>query len=208
MTTRRMMFLGIAAGLCAAAPAAAQAKLELTPFFGSYYAVTAMSDDILDDGSNVQAKQIPAPSFGGRLTYWLSSGVGVEAAGSYGLSGVRVFDEASQGAGFSLNGNLTTVTGRVLYRLPRSNFQILGGGGVLIRSGDAWQGLEKLTSPAGVAGFGVRAQVTPKLALDVKVEGYFYSFKPRDPGTGNDAFPTKFQTDAVVSIGIPLGLMR
>lgn len=208
MTTRRVMYLGIAAGLCAAAPAGAQAKLELTPFFGSYYAISTMSDDILDDGSNIRVKQIAAPSIGGRFTYWMSSGLGFEAAGSYGLSGVRVYDEQSQGAGFSLNGNMTTVTGRVMYRLPRSNFHVLGGGGVMIRSGDAWEGLEKLTSPTGVAGFGVRAQVTPKLALDVKVEGYFYSFKPRDPGTGNDAFPTKFQTDAVVSIGIPIGLAR
>jgi len=191
-----------------AAPAAAQAKLELTPFFSSYYAVSPMSDDILDDGSNIKVKQIPAAGLGGRLTYWTAGGLGLEAAGGYLFSGIRVYDETSAGAGFSLNGNMTQVTGRVLYRLPRSNFHLLGGAGAVMRSGDAWEGLESLTTIAGVAGFGVRAAVTPKLALDVKLEGYFYSFKPTDPSISGDAFPTKFQTDFVVAIGVPLALMK
>jgi hypothetical protein len=191
-----------------AAPAAAQAKLELTPFFGSYYAAMPLSNDLLDDGSNIKVKQIPGAEVGGRLTYWLASGVGFEVAGGYGFSGIRVYDPASQGAGFSLDGTLTTVTGRVLYRLPRSNFHLLGGAGTIIRGGDAWDGLDKLNTITGVAGFGVRAAITPKLALDVKLEGYFYSFKPTDPTTSADAFPTEFQTDFVVAIGVPIALMK
>lgn len=191
-----------------ASPAAAQAKLELTPFFGSYYAAMPLSNDLFDDGSNIKAKQIPGAELGGRLTYWLASGVGFEVSGGYGFSGIRVYDPASAGAGFSLDGSMTMVTGRVLYRLPRSNFHLLGGAGTIIRSGDAWEGLESLSSITGVAGFGVRAAVTPKLALDVKIEGYFYSFKPTDPTLGGDAFPSEFQTDFVVAIGVPLALMK
>jgi hypothetical protein len=195
-------------GVVTVSSAAAQAKLELTPFFTSYYAVSPMTEDLLDDGSNIKAKQIPGPGLGARLTYWTSGGLGFEAAGSYLWSGIRVYSEEDQGAGFSLSGTLTAFTGRVLYRLPRSNFHLLGGAGMIQRGGDAWEGVDKLSSITGVAGFGVRAAVTPKLALDVKLEGYFYSFKPEDPTSGDVFFPSKFQTDFAVTIGVPLALMK
>lgn len=199
------------------APVAAQAKLELTPFFASYYGVQNVTDDADNDGSGVQVKQIPAPGVGGRLTFWISPTLGVEAAGTYAWSDVRLFfDDPVQPVGFSLGGSIVLASGRVLYRPPRSNFHVLAGVGLVSRSGDFWkfyeeqitgQPIDKLSTVAGVLGFGARAAVTPKIALNVTAEGYLYGLNPESGG--NPIWDkTNTQIDVLVSIGIPIALMK
>jgi hypothetical protein len=101
-----------------ASPAAAQAKLEFTPFFGSYYGATTITDDVDNDGSGFQLKQIPAASLGAQLTYWFTPTVGIEGAGTYSWSGVRIYSDDPSPFGFSLGGNVLLASGR-MYRPPR-----------------------------------------------------------------------------------------
>lgn len=197
-----------------AAPAAAQAKLEFTPFFGSYYGAMTITDDADNDGSGTKLKQIPAASLGGQLSYWFTPTLGAEASGTYAWSGVRLFSADLGGAGFSLGGNVLLASGRLLYRPPRSNFHLLGGVGYVSRSGDIWDvlksnfvGLNGLSTISGVLGFGARAAVTPKVALNVGVEAYLYKLDPDTAGTSLFN-KTNMQVDVLVKIGVPLALMK
>lgn len=200
-----------------AAPAAAQAKLEVMPVFASYYGTMTITDDADNNGTGTKLKHIPGAGFGGRLTYWFSQTLGAEASGTYAWSGVRIFsDDPTFTASLSLGGNILLATGRVLYRPPRSNFHLLGGLGVVSRSGEFWDfvrdnigggSLEKLSTVSGVLGFGARAAVTPKLALNVEAEAYIYKFDPQSAGA--PLFnKTNTQVDVLVTIGVPLALMK
>mgnify|MGYP001182179009 CR=1 FL=1 len=190
----------------------AQGKLELTPFFASYYALTTMSNDISGDGTNVRIRQLSAPTYGGRITYWVSRTIGVEASAGYTTSGLRAFSNAtvSGGVSFSFSGNVLLTSARMLYRPARTNLHLIVGGGMVRRGGNFWKDAHasnatKVTSPAAILGAGVRASVTPKFALNVSLEANIYSFDPDGTDTLNKS---KLQADVLVAIGIPLTLSR
>jgi hypothetical protein len=208
--------LRIASGLFAlimagaiAAPAQAQYIAEFTPFFTSYYPLTNVSDAVGGDAT-VQERQTNAPGAGASLTIWISNTIGIEGAGSFVFSGTRFkSDDPDAGAvGVSLPGNLITGTGRIVFRPARTNLYLLAGGGVVVRGGDTWDFdfITKKTSIGGVVGFGARANVTPKLALNVTVEGMFYSLDP--DGSDGTVYESKMQADIHVKVGIPIGFGR
>lgn len=193
--------------------AGAQAKLEVTPFLGSFYPLVKMCSDCNNDGSNIRGRLVNSAAFGGRLSYWVSSTIGIEGSFGYTPSRIEVSAEDTTGfvAGFSARGNVLLVSGRVLYRPARTNLHFIVGGGIVRRGGDVWKLAKdsadaKTTSPAGILGLGVRASVTPKFALMISAEANLYSFDPSfgpfsDPGNGS-----KLQTDLLVSVGIPFAL--
>jgi hypothetical protein len=204
--------LVLASAVVAPGTARAQAKFELTPFFASYYALLTMSNDANGDGSNVKIQQTAASTWGGRLTYWVSPTIGIEAAGSYSKSGLRAFanDTSTSGFSFSVGGNIVTGSARMLYRPARTNLHFIIGGGVVHRGGTFWknehdQDTTKLTSPAAILGAGVRASVTPKFALNVSLEANLYSFDPDGTAT---AMKSKFNADVLLSIGVPITLSK
>lgn len=188
----------------------AQGKFELTPFFSSYYALTTMSNDANGDGSNVRIQQLAAPTYGGRVSYWVSRTIGIEAAAGYSTSGLRAFskDSASGGLSFAVTGNVLLASARMLYRPARTNLHLIVGGGIVRRGGTFWKDNHtasgtKLTSPAVILGAGVRASVTPKFALNVSLEGNLYSFDPDGTDTANKS---KLQADVLLAIGVPIAL--
>ena len=199
------MALAVVGLTAAPAVAAAQAKLELTPFFTSFYALANV-----DKGSGTHEVHNPAAGFGGRVTYWLTPTIGVEASGAYVGTGTRiVVDDTSLGVGgAAYEGNLTTFSGRVLYRPPRTNLYLFAGAGQIMRGGDTWDffGFEELNDVAALAGFGVRASVTPKVSLLVSAELMFYQLDP--DGDSGTFYDSTNQTDVYVTIGIPIGLMK
>jgi len=209
---RTMLLAGgvCSAGLAAPAALRAQAKLELTPFFTSYYPLATLTDDFVASffGPGVSVKQLSTAGFGGRLTYWVSRTLGIEAEGSYIPSVPRIFSEKdSVNVASTLSGSIVTGSARLLYRPSRTNLFLLGGLGIVNRGGDTWQDIDQPTAFGGVLGFGVRASVTPKLALYVSAEAFLYSTDPDGPDF--DDFPeSKFQQDILVSIGVPITLMR
>ena len=192
----------IACVMGAALPRTAAAQFEFTPFFASYYALTKI-DDAVAGNSSVSEKQFAAPAFGARMTFWLGSSFGIEGAGSFAFSGTRFVSSTAGAVGASLSGTIITGTGRLLYRPARTNFHLLLGGGIVSRGGDTWNFgfITSKTDVAGVVGFGVRAAITPKLALNVNVESFLYQTDPDGTGTEYDG---KMQADLYVAIGVPI----
>jgi opacity protein-like surface antigen len=197
-----LIVLTAGVGLGTPRDVAAQGKIELTPFAGMYYTLTTMADDIFQDGSNWTARQLTAGAFGGRLAYWVSNAMGIEAAGTYSKSGVRIANSGGDSLFFG-QGTLISASARLLYRPARTNLHAIIGAGIVHRGGDAWQGGEKLTKPAVTLGLGVRAAVSPKFALNLNAEGNVYSF---DIDGSGSTFSSKMQADVTVTIGIPLTL--
>lgn len=222
---RGLTLAWILAGAAAvAAPSAVQAqgKLELTPFIGSYYALTKMCTDCNKDGSDVTGHQVNAFAFGGRLSYWVSNTIGVEGAFTYTPSraeervGISGFGLAVSG-----KGRIMQASGRLLYRPQRTNLHFIVGAGIVSRGDTVWQAFKdnspdgvgaKKTSVAGILGVGVRASVTPKFALNLAAEANLYSFDPRlatvTSPAPNSANGGKLQADLLVSVGIPITLSR
>jgi hypothetical protein len=193
------------------APAQAQNYVaELTPFFTSYYPLGKI--DFEGSTDEILAKQKSSPGLGARLTFWFSNAVGFEAAGSYLFSSPAIFLPTDAGpATLDLSGTVITGTGRLVFRPARTNLFLVVGGGIVTRGGDAWEGDEvEKTDLAAVLGIGARANVTPKFAINVLIEGMFYSLDadgtPDDPAL--DFFTSSLQSDLTVSIGIPIGFGR
>jgi opacity protein-like surface antigen len=185
------------------APAHAQYIAEFTPFFTSYYALGTLAES-----GTISERQSAAPGGGARLTIWVSPTIGIEAAGAYVASGTKfTSSDPSVTGGVSLPGNIITANGRLVFRPARTNLYLLVGGGMVKRGGETWDfaDITKKTTFGAVAGFGARANVTPKFALNVTVEGNFYSSDPDGDGTG---YESKFQSDIYVSIGVPFGFGR
>jgi hypothetical protein len=214
---RLLVITGGLVGTSLAVPSAAQAqgKLELTPFVGNYYALLTMSDDVFGGidpffggadpfYADWKGKQLSAVALGGRLTFWISNTVGVEAAAGYTKSSVRLAHPADS-LSFTGKANLLTVSGRFLYRPGRLNLHLILGGGVMHRGGESYERGEKLTSPAGVVGLSVRAAVSPRFALSVSAEATMYSF---DIDGSRPTNSSKLQSDLVVSIGVPIALVH
>lgn len=205
--------LVLASAVVTPGTARAQAKFELTPFFASYYALLTMSNDANGDGSGVKIQQTTAPTYGGRLTYWVSPTIGIEAAAGYSKTGIRAFandTSTSGGFSFSVAGNIVTANARMLYRPARTNLHFIVGAGIVHRGGTFWKNehandTTKVTSPAAILGAGVRASVTPKFALNVSLEANIYSF---DPDGNATAMKSKLNADVLLSIGVPITLSK
>lgn len=217
MTNRMGRVLAGAALATLAATAApgrlhAQAKAEFTPFFGSFYALAKMCSDCSNDGSNLRGRLQNSAAFGGRISYWISNTVGIEAAGAYTAARIELSAQDTTGfsVAFSGKGNVIIANARLLYRPARTNLHFIIGGGIVKRGGDLWKTAHdssgvKTTSPAGIIGVAVRAAVTPKFALSLSAEDHLYSFDPMftTPSTGK-----KLQSDLLITIGIPITLSR
>ena len=207
---RLLMITGGLVGASLAVPSAAQAqgKIELTPFVGNYYPLLTMTDDFGGQPPNFftdwTARQVNAVAFGGRLTFWVSNTIGIEAAGAYNGSAPKL-TSPDDSTTFFFKGNIITASGRFLYRPPRLNLHFILGGGIVKRGGAAWEGPNlQLTKPAGIVGIGVRAAVSPKFALNVSAEMNVYPFDI--DGSSGTVNSSKLQADLLVSIGVPIAL--
>lgn len=190
-------------------PAHAQYVAEFTPFFTSFYPLGEI--DFTGSSDEVYAKQKSSPGVGARLTFWLSNTLGIEAAGAYLWSSPTVFVDTPEYGPVSVDitGTIINTTGRVVFRPARTNLFLIGGAGVVIRGGDAWVDESSTSAFAGVVGFGARANITPKFAMNVVVEGTFYSLDADgSEDSGGDFWQPSMQSDIMVTIGIPIGFGR
>ena len=130
------------------------------------------------------------------------------AAGAFVASGTQfTSSDPNVSGGVSLPGTIITANGRVVFRPARTNLYLLAGGGIVRRGGDTWDfpNITKKTAFGGVVGFGARANVTPKFALNVTAEANIYKSDPDGDGTD---YTSKAQSDIYVSIGVPIGFGR
>lgn len=203
----------------AARPAAAQG-ITFTPFVGSFYSLGKYFDADIDLGNfggsgtaNFTMEQTNTVAFGARLAFPIGATLSLEGEGTYSSSEVRFTGTDAAGPGVDLATNLkgSVITGslRGVLRPRRSNLNLIAGVAVVSHGGDAWDfdTNDKLTNIGGVVGFGLRANVTPKLALNITAEAFLYSFDPDESDdTQNGFFKEKMQSDLIVSIGIPIQL--
>jgi hypothetical protein len=205
----RAAFTALVVATGVTAPAHAQYVAELTPFFTSFYPLGEI--DFTGSSDEVYAKQKSSPGVGARLTFWLSNTLGIEAAGAYLWSSPTVFIETPEYGAVSadISGTIINGTGRLVFRPARTNLFLIGGAGMVIRGGDAWESEDKTSAFAGVVGFGARANVTSKFAMNVVVEGTFYSLDADgSDDDGGTFWQPSMQSDIMVTIGIPIGFGR
>ncbi|MEP6745601.1 MAG: hypothetical protein ABJB33_08905 [Gemmatimonadota bacterium] len=206
-----------------ATPAVARAqKLEITPFFASHYSLSPYFDEKLDFGGGLERVTEGTgngPAFGVRATYWLSSTLGIEVEGAFSEADqINQFPDrdASVGdaTGAIYDATVTMVSGRIAYRPRRSNLRVFAGVSQLTFGGDVYDyapyNYTELSTIGGVIGFGVRAQATRSLSLDIAVEAYIHSLDRGDgPYTGFVApLTAKAQQEVLVTVGVPIKLLN
>jgi hypothetical protein len=199
----RLASSGLVAVLCAAlgvvfSPAVAhtQLRVDLTPFVGSYYALSKLGAT-----GAAEERQENQPAIGGALLVRLSPTLGIEGSLALTPSGVNV--TGASNAGFS--GSIMFASARARFAVPRTNFYAIGGVGLVKRSGEAWDAPQftSLSGVGGVLGFGTRAEVSRAVRIDVHAELQLYSLDPDGDGT---AYDSKMQQDLIIALGIPLKL--
>lgn len=201
----------VAAGLLAVVlvslpgAARAQVKLEVTPWFASYYATnyTAFKSD--DENERQEA----GPGIGLGVNYHFTRIVGVQFQATWVRSGIVPRQPQSAGTLTILTplpGSLTFATARATVQPRRSNYFLAGGVGVVRRAGKAWRvtGLNELTNVLATAGFGIRARITPEREFAIGVDLAVYR---SNPDGGAPYYQPRIQRDVLVTIGIPFALV-
>jgi hypothetical protein len=202
---------------CAAVllPAAlsAQVKLEVSPFFTSYYATAYTRRPVPDSTERQEA----GPGIGLNVTYRFTNLVGVQGSFAYIRSGIIPrFPSTASGTINTLQpepGALTFASLRGTLQPRRSNYFVAAGVGIVQRSGKAWQvvDIDHLTDMTAVLGYGIRARVTPTFAFNIGVDANLYFSDmdgPAEAGGRRDYYRKRFQRDILVTIGIPYGLIE
>lgn len=190
----------------------AQVKLEVTPFFTSYYATAKTAQPAPDTTERQEA----GPGIGAHVTYHFTNLLGVQASVAYVWSGIIPKYPPAQGLVSNSNqplpGSLMFASLRATLQPRRSNYYIAGGIGMVKRGGKAWDvpGLDKLTNTTASLGFGIRAHITPEYEFNIGVDGNFYFSDPDGPekagGVGR-YYQRRLQRDLLVSIGVPFALV-
>lgn len=201
-------------------PAALTAqRMELTPFFASHYSLSPYMNEKMDIGNGVETVKEGTgngAAFGARLMYWLKPTFGIEIEGVYSTADqVDQFPDRSASSGnalgYSYPANATMGSLRFAYRPRRSNLRLFAGVSNVAFGGDVYDvaayNYTKKSTVGGVAGFGVRAQATRSLALDIGVEAYLHNLD-RGDGPWPIALKSKFQQEVLVTVGVPIKLMN
>jgi hypothetical protein len=210
-----------AAALGSPSGLAAQNRFEVTPWIGSFFSASSYYNDDFDlstiggtGTTNIKVSQENTAMYGLRVSVPLGATVAAEGSFGYASSDVRfVIKDPAQNGGFdaatTAKGTVMIGSLRAVIKPRRSNLSLVFGAIVVNHGGDFWDDplLDgSLTNFGAVVGIGLRANVTPKFPIAIRVEGNFYQF---DPDEGDDAaagfYPGKTQSDLVFSFGIPIG---
>jgi len=148
--------------LCRPAPVAAQAEskplvaqFEFGPSFGLFWPMGGWTQDFGDD--EVKRRNIAVGMLGGRLTYWTSARLGIEAAVGFAPSQVALTEP--NGGTEDITASVVVASVKALARLasladgdPRDpshwNFYAGLGAGLMARRGSAWTNMIGTTHPA------------------------------------------------------------
>jgi hypothetical protein len=210
VAARRFLCLAFLAA-CVGKPVTlvAQARAQITPFFTAFFAPLPYAKDVNEGSFTADERLSNAPGLGLRIAFPLSQTIGIEAQGAYVWTGRQTKSTSGNvTAGFFIAGNALMASGRLTLHPHRSQFRGILGFGWQQLGGDGWDegklglpsGTFDKTSVGGIAGFGVRASVTPKLALDLTVESYLHSSDPAKFGS------KEFQADINLTVGVPISL--
>lgn len=206
-TCRALILCAVLAPL----PLAAQVKLEVAPFFASYYATTMTARPSADTTERQEA----GPGVGVHAMYHFNNMFGLQATAVHVFSGIIPKYPRSSGL---ISNSLQALPGRLTFAMlrgtlqpRRSNYYLAAGAGLVKRSGTAWDvpGLDHLTNPMASLGFGIRARVTPTFAFNIGVDANLYISDPDGPeqGAAGHYYQRRMQRDVLVTIGIPKAIV-
>ncbi len=207
-SARQRLALAVAVvALAAPSLLAAQLRTEFTPFVASYYGVTHLGEGTGGPlaGNAFTVDQNNAFAAGARITLPVGGRLAIEGEFTYSASGLSITEKDAITTGIdggaSQKGNVMFGSIRAVISPRRSNLFLLVGPAIVTRGGDAWKGVKKsdITDFGGVVGLGIRASVTPRFRINFTAESYLYSFN----GGGTKS---KFQSDILVSLGVPIAL--
>jgi hypothetical protein len=213
--------------LCAVFPyatgsAAAQSRIEVTPYFASYFPLIHYVEfNQVSTNLGGRVKQTVGPAVGLQLSAGIRPQLSMVADVRVVSSGqIETSDEAAE-ANAALptrasSGTLVVATGSLVFRPRRSNLRLGAGVGWMSRGGDAW---DEERYPEGIFfdtgnitttfSIGSRGQLTPTWPLFVALEALVYSVEkvtlpePTDPDFENGV--KKFQVDILLKLGVPIG---
>jgi len=198
--------IGLAILLTATAGVPAAAQVSFSPTVGAYLPTSNIADVVLGNDSIVNFRQDVGLALGANLGVGLSSRVGLMLAGSYvpsqlsgTIDGAGTWTQSDANLFFG-NANIT-----VYLIKPTSPvwISLSGGGSVVSRSGQAYDGWTGTTDFGGLAGATVGFNLG-LLSLNVSATDYIYGaqFFNGDVSTGEAS-----QNDILLGLGlgIPLG---
>jgi len=202
-------------------PAAAQRKLELTPFWTAFIPVAAVGPGgpDIDCGRSLTGpscgsvvRQQSALGAGGRLTAWKNDRLALDLSLTYELTLATQYVSNQIG---DVDSHLIEGSARLLYVIKPhpagTEFFVVGGAAFNAHRGAAYRALwatrgevstnEGSGTPWGpVVGAGFRYRVTRDLLVRIEAEDYIYSFSG-DAGMVAGAYPSHLQNDVVLSCG-------
>ncbi|MGD8698436.1 MAG: outer membrane beta-barrel protein [Gemmatimonadales bacterium] len=208
MTHRVALIVALA--LSSAAPLDGQVRVGLSALLGGYLPATNLFESVrLGDADQpiiLNLGHEPGIVGGGRLTVRLSR-LALEAEAGYVLSNLdipsAVADEVPSDASIFL-ASLSALYD--IYRAPFSPLSIylLGGGGLVARSGELFDTLEGTTDLAGVLGLGLRFGLEPAVFLRFDLRDYISSWAPRAPD--GFQFDSTLQNELIGTVAVEFSL--
>jgi len=208
MIQRVTLILALAVGT--AAPLDGQVRVGLSAFLGGYVPANNLFESVRlgDTDQPIILNLGHKPGFvgGGRLTVRLSR-FALEAEAGYALANLdipsAIADEVPGDASIFL-GSLGVLYD--LYRAPFSPLSIylVGGGGLVARSGDFFDALEGTTDLAGTLGLGLRFGLAPAVFLRFDLRDYISSWAPR--ARDGFQFDSKLQSELIGTVAVEFSL--
>jgi hypothetical protein len=202
------------------------AQIEMSLYGGLYVPTADVGVDESFSGFPGRSDRIgwrhaTSGAVGGRLTFWLSRRFGVEATAQYSPSDVALDPLLPFLLPSRLDGRVVTATGRAVWRFTDPDrpvgYHVLGGLGLVTRSGQVFETMEGTTDFTFVVGVGLRANLGPRLDLRLDAENYAYwshfvivgptrQFEDGTTETVRTDLGNRFVNDLVFSLGLAFRL--
>ena len=207
MSVTRFRPSGLALTLCLLAASPAFAQVSFTPTIGVYLPTSNLADVVLGTDSLADLKQDVGLALGASLGVGLGSRVLLQLAGSYvpselsgTVTGAGDFTQSDANLFFG-NANLTFFVVR-----PTSPvwLSLSAGGGMVSRSGAAYDGVSGTTDYGGLVGATVGFRLGSLLSFNISATDYIYGAQfEKDGYTTNETN----QNDILLGfgLGVPLG---
>ena len=196
--------LAVVAALWCVVSGRAVAQLSISPAIGVYIPTTELTKAV----TGQEYKQEVSITLGGRVGLSLGRRAGIEATVDYAPSKLKF---SATGSSSTTDANILSASGRAFIELlPPTNavsLQLNGGGGLVRRSGTAYEGDPDNSDLGGVIGATLRFRLGQLLHLQLHAEDFVYKaqYAPNTSGGGFSAVDKQLNAiHLAVGIGIPL----
>lgn len=204
MRVQRLRPTGLALTLCLLTASPSFAQVSFTPTIGVYLPTSNLADVVLGTDSLAELKQDVGLAIGASLGVGLGSRVLLQFAGSYvpselsgTVTGAGDFTQSDANLFFG-NANLTFYVVR-----PTSPvwLSLSAGGGMVSRSGAAYEGVSGTTDYGGLVGATVGFRLGSLLSFNISATDYIYGAQFE-----KDGYTTAETSQNDILLGLGLGV--